>query len=126
MMKANELRIGNLVDSYCVSEIIVHSVCSINNEVFNEDIGEIPLHSLTPIPITEEWLVRFGFLPVGLLYMHPNCDYISFDLKNKIIKIVHVWFTEVKIEYIHQIQNLYSSLTGEELTMKEYAKNTHA
>ena len=63
-MKANELRIGNLV--YTKGEDIV-----IVNEINNDGInGEFDLcwasyffenESIQPIPLTEEWLVKFGF-----------------------------------------------------------------
>ena len=69
-MNANELMIGNLIfsDLYNNTPILVESICSINKDIFNLTTGEIPFTSLIPIPLTEEWLLDFGF------YISNNSD----------------------------------------------------
>jgi hypothetical protein len=120
-MKANELRIGNLFI------------------LPNGDIGKISYHEIRlmvvaiekpdykPIPLTEEWLLKFGF---------SNRE--AFSYKEWFIgfnPITHDWMFDIcwlvghdypfyrnghfAIKYLHQLQNLYFALTGEELTIKQ-------
>ena len=122
-MKATELRIGNLVfaDLYGEKEILVESICSINNDVFNSTTGEIPFSSLKPIPLTEEWLLKFGFeLKIGNYHL----ENFRFNISNPMNYDGFLFcdgysvLTE-KIKHVHQLQNLYFALTGEELTLKQ-------
>jgi hypothetical protein len=134
-MKASELRIGNYVNvpikEQCPFRIDAFEYCS---EKFIKVAQEVKLngfevHPLTwyggdlqPIPLTEEWLLKFGFektewdnfnsyrLMIGnnnyaiVLYSDGNCEVGD--------------IITCKIEYIHLLQNLYFALTGEELTIK--------
>jgi len=71
-----------------------------------------------PIPLTEEWLFKFGFermyffgAPLNYLLKEPICVsthdmVIEWNKPNFIIK---------QIQYVHEIQNLYFELTGKEL-----------
>lgn len=117
-MKANELRIGNYV--YFNNEDI-HQI----NGYDIHDIDTDPLEdSFTPIPLTEDWLLKFG-----LSEMHYQ-EYILTDNYwgvyfyyddvngNWTVNTNHEYkLTEIK--YVHQLQNLYFALTGEELKIKE-------
>ena len=60
-MKATELRIGNWVHNP-VQEIDFQVVIrTISDTVYDEEI-QLPLSQrFQPIPLTEEWLVKFGF-----------------------------------------------------------------
>ena len=79
-----------------------------------------------PIPLTEEWLVKFGFnekykstsnrwtkwaegVNAGL-ELH-DCE----DEHGNIHGVFLHDFT-LEVKYVHQLQNLYFALTGEELT----------
>lgn len=55
-MKANELRIGNYVNS-SIEEIGILRVSTINNTYING----CDIKFLHPIPLTEEWLIKLGF-----------------------------------------------------------------
>jgi hypothetical protein len=74
----------------------------------------IPSDKLKPIPLTEEWLLKFGF------------DKIDFQfIKNgiKLFPIRDLYYRgnfpiKSDIKYVHQLQNLFFALTGEELTIK--------
>jgi len=119
-MEARELRIGNLCKE------ITHS----NNGVVKvekrhyEDIenGEIDLF---PIPLTEEWLVKFGFEEDDSLLDPLDTPNGNFWVEyNKEFVCIHLPFFEfmyadgsgvIEIKHVHQLQNLYSALTGEEL-----------
>lgn len=111
-MKATELRIGNLV--YDGGSITQLSLADFYN-MYLDDKCEFK-----PITLTEEWLVKFGQMwgnsDNGRYRMYYNLednhlyDYDNFANCNKIS-----W---IKIKYVHQLQNIYFALTGEELTIK--------
>jgi hypothetical protein len=108
-MKSNQLRIGNLV----MSDGYLYKVYHIPDD---EDYFE----ECQSIPLTEEWLVKFGFESNNstsnfLTYYNERYDY-----RIEIYQNGDVWFDELrKIQHVHQLQNLYFVLTGEELTLKE-------
>ena len=117
-MEANELRIGNWV--YLGRNII--AIDGIGKDfVFNGSTHwnlDAP-NLIKPIPLTEKYLLRFGFERSGL-----------YHVKNQVhIHDEHGWtdtgyeyrfnYTSIKIKHVHQLQNLYFALTGEELTIKE-------
>jgi hypothetical protein len=109
-MKANELRIGNFIYND-------------RNEIFKVNwITEIiESRQSTAIPLTEEWLLKFGFekLSNGWLRLHICNDwsYLYWDRLAGLELSVNkqgIHFSHIK--YVHQLQNLYFALTGEELT----------
>jgi hypothetical protein len=64
--------------------------------------------------IDELWLVRLGFIYKGNFH---NCKNFNF---NGVDVWVHsdneIAFGKWEIKYVHQLENLYFALTGEELT----------
>lgn len=78
-----------------------------------------------PIPLTEEWLLKFGFEK-----SNNNTEFYTFDLSKLSIHLkskqyadgrtyFNSWcIIEKQIEYVHQLQNLYFALTQEELKIK--------
>lgn len=110
-MKSNELRIGNLVSK--------------EGLVYEADFITIRMaQNYKPIPLTEELLLKFGFEEYGDI--HDNFmykDWIWYSLNEKCLDIrrgeSHPWtLIPLSIKYVHQLQNLYFALTGEELTIK--------
>jgi len=86
-----------------------------------------------PIPLTEEWLLKFGFTRQTAPNNLPCSDFGRFRIywpSNSKNASLHFrpneteWFPFIinKIEYVHQLQNLYFALTGEELTLIEGQK----
>ena len=131
-MKANELRIGNYV---CVTEKHPLKVKIINdsdgimstvsdNSIF---ITTASLLAYKPIPLTEEWLLKFGFEEAGDKFyekglLFTNCWFLYFNItcKGKVTLSTdseEYYLTDVP--NVHQLQNLYHALTGEELTIKQ-------
>lgn len=113
-MKATELRIGNLYDHNGEYKTVTADVIL--------EVWVAERNWVKPISLTEEWLLKFGStgtygnwqytLPVGA---------ITFHFRRNI-----EWYSELggiylgsKIKYVHQLQNLYFALTGEELKTKE-------
>jgi hypothetical protein len=136
-MKVNELRIGNLVEyNDCLA--YVYSVESaeprVNSNFNDKEIVTLQLNGLTtvtinevqPIPLTEEWLLKFGFERLhqsNYILLENGSE--SFHLCETIFSY---WVLEFKglhwsrIQHVHQLQNLYQALTGEELTLKNQEK----
>ena len=111
-MKANELRIGNLILKE--GEIITVSSFTLYNVERDEEAFE-------PIVLTEKWLLKLGFewdifyqgYTDGNWVIKPN-DEKGYRLSYGKRKYdVIVW----TIQYVHQLQNLYFALTGKELTI---------
>jgi len=120
-MISSELRIGNYVAStnfkYIIKEVGEKYVRikDINLDYdYNYPLCEIT--NLKPIPLTEDILIDFGFsnleLDNGEFYyqinkFRLNSNYSGFYYSNNLV-----------IKYVHQLQNLYFCLTGEELIIK--------
>ena len=116
-MEARELRIGNLVYDLSNELIIVHGIDDI--DVFNKNMGDIPLHSINPIPITEEWFDRFGYSICGFKHNHLVVR------GHRIWRCEGMWLCDkngVIIKHVHQLQNLFFALTGKELELKQTDK----
>ena len=137
-MEAKELRIGNYVYSnkFVIKSYGVDGFINILKNIDN----------FTPIPLTEEWLLKFGFENWGLgtLYNNEYECYVRYVLHNDLdgtsnfevhyIKSTYGgeehlqyviscdeddrlnWGTD--LENVHQLQNLYFALTNEELIIK--------
>lgn len=123
-MKANELRLGNYV-MYNSMVMIVSEILSpkprkderYNNkyviELFDgEGLIDATLEEISPIPLTEEWLLKLGYnnnifkhiFEIGEFYFTKDED--SF------------FYNSSEIKYVHKTQNLYYALKEEELTIK--------
>jgi len=115
-VKASELRIGNLVklESGEIVPIRGGGIAAIESGYLKVE----------PIPLIEEWLVKAGFeLLDGIYYKSmfayggDQCDDFELQIFNNDENYfaVSTMETYIPIEYVHQLQNLYFALTGEEL-----------
>lgn len=122
-MKAEELRIGNLVLQKTSNEIRGVDYYDIMHGIKLDDPRSLcEWNGISPILINEEWLKRFGFKKFwewGGVY--------SLTIKNQFIEFRKPYKTGGlcandqfvnKIKYVHQLQNLYFALTGKELQIK--------
>ena len=72
-------------------------------------------HEFNPIPLTEEWLLKFGFKKISEIGDYSNGNMtVILAISNKIYTL-----KRKRINHVHQLQNLYFALTGEELTLKK-------
>jgi len=136
-MKAQDLRIGNLVLD---DENIIVQIRMVLDRSFKDyDVGTDILFSkkgnnetlfygiIKPIPLTVEWLKKFGFIKQSdKLYFLPMPEIkaeIHFEKHNygNVITLQSSvgMFIPQDINYVHELQNLYHSLIREELTLKE-------
>lgn len=125
MLKETELRIGNIVN-YKNENVIVDRISTIG---INSEYGETLYMSeeIEPIPITEDILLKCGFIEVfGVkkeykIKINKKEDILVYNL---IVEETSIWtdyggfYLDNQINYIHQLQNLYFALTGNELTIK--------
>lgn len=81
-------------------------------------------NNFQPIPLTEEWLLKMGFSKIT--FNHSTL--IEYDLKESDLDVIYFdpekpdngfyWGSwKGGVNYVHQLQNLYFALTGEELTL---------
>lgn len=131
-MKTSELRLGNLVQyggttaKVCQIEKSFFYCETDGNDFFTRD-GE---PGAKPIPLNEEWLLKFGFEKIKDFDVYTNVwefkgfmvslgDYINIhvDWADDGVDNYHsiVGYEELNV---HTLQNLYFALTGEELTFK--------
>jgi hypothetical protein len=124
MLRSKELRIGNYVhfkelndrdSSYSVIHELSEQMIDLGNDYQVRPIG------IKPIPLTEEWLLKFGlhskhnyFKSLGVHLEGGLC--VCYFADNE---YGHSKEDEIVLKYVHQLQNLYFALTGEELQIKD-------
>jgi hypothetical protein len=122
-MKTTELRIGNLV----LSKGVPVQIEEIMWDEVRYCFGEFPIDYVEPIPLTKEWLLKLGFdettkehyvsglytlnKPDGFYINKETMCYCDIDYEG-------TTNDRIKIQYVHQLQNLYFALTSEELTQR--------
>ncbi len=123
MIKANELRIGNWVLNQNKNPVQVER-CD-----FQFIKGFDNIDDCEPIPLTEEILTRCGFMFGKETNINGLIQYDFWQTKNipnmhrrllykdgeYILYISDKMVARAYIKYLHQLQNLYFALTGEEL-----------
>jgi hypothetical protein len=146
MIDPREIKIGNLLydDSTLVCKVIgltpfCHSVrcdesggCDVLIDLYL-NTGEIKKgytcdsNLMNYIPITEEWLIKLGFekhrdfenkdfrfyfMEDWDVALHPQEDLTY------LCNSTSAYYSLAEIKYIHQLQNLYFALAGQELTIQ--------
>lgn len=141
-MEAKELRIGNYILNYEAEPEVsiywkVEEIQRLSNDkALNQTLGVTYRKGSCwtcdpePIPLTEEWLVKFGFVKDK---KHDNCCDLELE-NNFYLQGVGYGKSNIKYEviltdsndneltlvkHVHQLQNLYFALTNEELTIKQ-------
>jgi hypothetical protein len=110
-MKASELRIGNLVDI----QGDFHRIRS--RDIYHIDAGTL---KVKPIPLTYTWLSGLGMEKLssegGITYYGKKgaSGEYDFTIYHDGDSYKHV-MTDVDIEHVHTLQNLYFAMKGEEL-----------
>lgn len=118
-MNAKELRIGNITTFGIVCEIT--DACF---RVLDEEGCEYSSKwaDIQPALLTEEWLIKFRFVPnnyndefyFGIIDL--DCEYTDKGEYNVRVQNANI---ALSIRYVHQLQNLYFALIGEELKEAE-------
>jgi len=131
MIDVKHLRVGNIIKSkdgnlpyWAITEEDMITILQAEDRSIYE-----------PIPITEEWLLKLGFEDFYegdndyIKYIDPNRDYyLQLDVRRRDGKYTILDnpfnddlrdFSRVYIIYLHQLQNIYFALTGEELELNK-------
>jgi hypothetical protein len=141
-MKAEELRKGNIIsDGYFEIEVteISERIIKGKTQGLNAEYS-FNIDNLCGILLTQEWLLKLGFKRAkkrdlypesylmenvlkSTLYLRPSYQggyYWGFINTDSIIepKTDHEFYDARPYQYVHQFQNLYFALTGEELELK--------
>lgn len=151
-MTSAELRIGNLVEGVyakALGETTVGVVCSIHKQsahvLWSHEMEELSYayNAIAPIPLTEEWLIKLGFvvesieqwksLNTGVSRMvkkYQPADTYSFEEPKITISVVldynglgirrigiygHPSLRLCDLKYVHELQNAFYLLMGEDL-----------
>ena len=120
MIKPNELRLGNYVAVKNHGNKVIGKVFAINKDTVSVEDGNnnYDYHLLEPISLTELMLLKCGFEETQLF----EDDLVFLFLNGFGLRIDYFedafYFDDTKIEYVHQLMNLYFALTGEELEVK--------
>ena len=145
MIQANEIRIGNLINysgSFTPTDFDEIEVSVINDidKILRDNKDTIYAYDeLYGILLTPEILERCGFikmdergiihykLPISKDNIAPNGDNV-YELSGiriagslepiQISYTVNNYWAGIKIQFLHKLQNLYFSLTGEELNVQ--------
>ena len=120
-MKTTDLRIGNLV-SYKNEDIVVVDAVS-KDFILTHGQFKISTPNIEPIPLTEQWLLDFGFEVEREHYDKGRLSILLADNNNDYYKNGRVFYKswaimESQPKYVHQLQNLYLALTQKELIIK--------
>lgn len=124
MIDPKELRIGNLVNYYMGAPMSENILTKVEwKDLKNIDSGD---KNYEPIPLTLEWLERFGFYQIchnsdwafinlnpGQLQITTNGRSVCYSKRRQSVNI------GAQCSAVHALQNLYHTLTGEELEMEE-------
>lgn len=121
MLQAKELRVGNIIDVFGECEVVAINADKNRVKVKRQSksgnylIEWAPLSSLevNPIPLTEEWLLKFGFDSENDL-KHPDAPIYFCLVREELICFLHNC-SHRHIKYAHQLQNLFFILTAHEL-----------
>lgn len=128
-MKANELRIGNIVFEPLNENNNAFKVFEIYHE---KDYDKINYHNalnFEPVPLTKEWIEKTSFIKDGENYWFGwETHYLELmivtDIWYPLIAQVPEFSSEDEqrvclnaIQYVHELQNLFFTLTGVELQL---------
>lgn len=123
MIQANELRIGNLIISKRHQDL--------QTDIFGLTPTKLMLSAnplcyydpadVEPIPLTEEWLLRFGATP----NVNEPGHKVRLGATNMTVRInAGKAYAEIpglyigELKGVHHLQNIVAALTGQELTLK--------
>lgn len=121
IIQCTDLRIGNLVYD-------IAGINPVEVEILMKD--KIPL--IQPIPLTKDWILKFGFVIFDWPEFKDSrfIDYLHLTDGGVILRVIpegaSVFTLDhcsdgysfiAKVQYVHQFQNLYFALTGEEVQL---------
>jgi len=137
MIDAKELRIGNWVTGFVVAEaystgfVRVEKICpgSVDSIGQHYDVGYfshldpnqpciLKLENMIPINLHSELLHRLGFEETvsAAIFFYDDFKLIFTE---GIFYFMYGKYSQMEVLYLHQLQNLFYAMRGEELEIKE-------
>lgn len=123
-MKITELRIGNTIEwandpESTNNEAIVEAFLLDGN--IRTSTGDGHISEFKPIQLTEKWLTKFGFEKNGTVFklnswfgLEKEYSRENYEKYNFMFENYQIQFPDLFVKSVHQLQNLYFALTGEE------------
>lgn len=136
-MNVTDLKIKNLVDYkgqiFTIIEIFQNEKNDYSVKIENDLHSlSVPADSIQPITINEDWLEKFGFMRTyssdhRIRYERPE-SFIKYDIdlsSKKLVEGLKIYGNTIRCKYIHEFQNIFSSLFGKEtgISLKSIFKN---
>lgn len=128
-MELVDLRVGNLVgvEPHPLSPLKVLSIIGHNprsKQVVLEDQKLYPIKQIVPLELDETWRKKLGFQTyshLDILDLTPGLS-LTYNISTKhwfysIHSLNTVWTRD--FTHVHEIQNLYQSVKGKELKLKD-------
>jgi len=119
-MEAKNLRIGNFISDANASDSFFAQVKKLDYSRCYYGQFHSAYSDLKPIPISEEWLIKFGFVLV--VKQGNQGEFRVYQLNEITYNTNHGWWWKhhltVQPKYIHELQNLFFAITGTELELK--------
>ena len=116
VLKLNEIRLGNKI----LHEGKIYIVDAKMMYAFFSGKIDYDIDNFEPIPLTEEWLIekmkfhkqnnQIYSIGLKLFISWWNTNSIEIDINGEVLII--------NCKYVHELQNIYFALTGEELELK--------
>lgn len=146
MIKANDLQVGNYVSLNNMIEVVKSISTGLDHNGDKFDTIETKRtfghedKDFKPIPLTEDWLNKFGFETHNsvdkikgteqykdLTYYTKSLSdnkYNDLSLISSYVETNDVYvelfpYEDFKYKYVHQVQNVYHSITGKELKIRK-------
>ncbi len=124
MINTKDLRIGNYVTEKkhgFNNDTNPFQIFSIYHEDNNSKINGLSINNFEPIKLTQEWLLKFGGNNEGgkwdfpklrgsLTKFCPIMDSDEYCYQHSVFNL-----TMKNIYFVHELQNLYFAITGDEL-----------
>ena len=135
-MKPQELRIGNFVNYngkvVKVEQITKHKI-GYHTKPKETRMNYARLCEIEPIPITEEWLTKIGFILPEHKEFYAICRINGKDNGIRLTRYFNLWNAEIfashpevvmlehtikGLRFVHELQNAYQLVTGKDLEIK--------
>jgi len=115
-IQETQLRVGNLFRF--ISTDSIEQVADIRTAgIKTPTINNVLITDIEPIPLNEDWLVRFGGENRSL-YPYRFGKRIIIIRNNKLFD----YASDTELKWVHQFQNFIFALTGTELTITDKLK----
>lgn len=126
-MEIKELRFGNIINLINIGQCSIVALERFDNNVLPVVCNEkrefkVNQNIIEPIPLTEEWLLKFGFSKKeNKEYWFKEDSMIRFALLDNVLHCSigddEYGILYNRLKYVHQLQNLFFALTNKELTI---------